>query len=137
MAGAAGALSTRQTLSGEEIAKFDNTTITIEHKEPNFRFHRLSLKGGKADESAFELTTDGVEKVEREGGRVRTSRLTWDGEALVFYSHVLLPDGREATDTVRYSLQDGGKAFVAEEKFRGPVVKYDNLWVTDKKEERQ
>ena len=28
----------------------------------------------------------------------------------------------------------GGKTFVAEEKFRGPVVKYDNLWVAGRKD---
>jgi hypothetical protein len=115
-------------------AKFDSTTITIEHKEPNFRFHRLSVKGGIPDEASYVLTTDGVEKVEKEGGRASYSRLTWDGEALVFQSRLVLPNGREATDVVRYTLRDGGKTFVAEEKFRGPVVKYDNLWVADKKD---
>lgn len=90
------------------------------------------MKGGKTDESGYELTTDGLEKVEKEGGRVRASRLTWDGGTLVFYSRLTLPDGREATDTVRYSLRDGGQTFVAEEKFRGPIVKYDNVWVADK-----
>jgi hypothetical protein len=115
-------------------AKFDSTTISIDHKEPNFRFHRLSVKGGKSDEASYGLTTDGVEKVEKESGRASYSRLTWDGEALVFQARLVLPNGREATDVVRYTLRDGGKTFVAEEKFRGPVVKYDNLWVADKKD---
>jgi len=114
-------------------AKFDQTTITIEHKEPNFKFHRVSVKAGKTDESGYELTTDGLEKVKREGGMTELSRLSWDGAALSYFSRMVLPDGREATDTVRYTLKDGGKTFVAEEKFRGPVVKYDNLWVADKK----
>ncbi len=114
-------------------AKFDSTTITIEHKEPKLRFHRVSVKSGKIDESGYELTTDGAEVVEKEGGSTRTSKLAWDGDALVYTSHMVLADGRQATNVVRYALKDGGKTFVAEEKFRGPVVKYDNLWVAGKK----
>ncbi len=115
-------------------AKYDSTTITIEHKEPKLRFHRVSVKAGKTDESSYELTTDGVEKVEKDGGMTVTSRLSWEGEVLVLQNRMVLPDGREATNTVRYTLKDGGKTFVAEEKFRGPVRKYDNLWVADKKD---
>jgi hypothetical protein len=115
-------------------AKYDRTTITIEHEEPNFRFHRVSIKGGKTDESGYELSTDGVEKVKKDGRMTVYSRLFWEGEVLVLQDRMVLADGREATNTVRYTLKDGGKTFVAEEKFRGPVVKYDNLWVADKKE---
>jgi hypothetical protein len=114
-------------------AKFDSTTITIEHKEPALRFHRLSIKSGKTDESAYALTTDGVEKVEKTGGRTSTSRLTWDGNSLVLQDVIVLANGRQATNTVRYTLKDAGKTLVAEESFRGPVVKYDNLWVADRK----
>ena len=90
-------------------AKFDRTTITIVQKDPVFRFHRVSVKAGKTDETSYELTTDGVEKVEKEGGRASTSRLTWDGEALVFEDRLVLPNGREALDVVRYTLRDGGR----------------------------
>lgn len=114
-------------------AKFDVTTITIEHKDPEFRFHRVSVKAGKTDESSYKLTTDGVEKMNKEGRMTEYSRLYWDGDALVYSARMVLPDGREATDTVRYTLKDGGKTFMAEEKFRGPVVKYDNIWLADKK----
>jgi hypothetical protein len=115
-------------------AKFDSTTITIEHKEPKFRFHRVSVKAGKADETTYDLTTDGAELMEKEGGGANTSKLFWDGDVLVFQALIVLADGRQATDVVRYTLRDGGKTFVAEEKFRGPVVKYDNLWVAGKKD---
>jgi len=113
-------------------ARYDSTTITIEHREPRFRFHRVSVKAGKADEASYELTTDGVEKVEKEGGRTSRSRLSWDGDSLVFEDTMSLPDGRQAKDVVRYTLRDGGKTFVAEEEFRGPVVRYDNRWVAER-----
>lgn len=115
-------------------AKFDETTITIEHREPAFRFHRKSVKAGETSESAYELTADGVEKVEKSEGRTTTSRLSWDGDVLVLQDLIVLPNGRQATNTVRYTLKDGGKTLVAEESFRGPVVRYDNLWVADKKD---
>ena len=118
-------------------AKFDRTTITIEHMDPNFRFHRLSIKAGKSDEISYELTTDGRERVEKDKGRSSVSRLDWDGDVLVYRNRMALADGREVTDIVRYSLHDGGRTFVAEEKFRGPVVKYDNLWVADLIKEKQ
>lgn len=115
-------------------AKFDETTITIEHKDPSFSFHRVSVKAGKTDESAYALTTDGVEKVAKTGGRTSTSCLAWDGDTLVFQDVIVLANGRQATNTVRYTLKDGGKTLVAEESFRGPVVKYDNRWVADRKD---
>jgi len=118
-------------------AKYDSTTITIEHKEPKFRFHRVSIKAGKTDEATYELTTDGVEKVEKEGGGTSRSRLSWDGDALVFEDTMSLPGLRQVTDVVRYTLKDGGRTLVAEEKFRGLVVKYDNLWVADRKDEKE
>ncbi len=63
------------------------------------------------------------------------SRLYWDGDVLVYDVRMIRKNGREATDVVRYSLHDGGRTFVAEEKFRGPVVQYDNFWVARKRTE--
>ncbi len=113
--------------------KLESATFTIDHKEPDFRFSRLFVIDGKDDAYSYKLTTDGKEKVEEQPNRTNTSRLYWDGDVLVFDVRIVLKDGREATNVVRYSLRDGGRTFVAEEKFRGPVLKYDNLWVADRK----
>lgn len=113
--------------------KLDSATFTIDHKEPDFRFSRVFVIGGKSDSFSYALTTDGTEKIEEQPDRTLRSRLYWDGDVLVFDVRIVLKDGREATNVVRYSLRDGGKTFVAEEKFRGPVLKYDNLWVADRK----
>jgi hypothetical protein len=56
-----------------------------------------------------------------------------EGNELVFDSRIVLQD-REATNLVRYSLSADGKTFTATERFRGPVVKYDNIWVFDKEQ---
>jgi hypothetical protein len=113
--------------------ELESATFTIDHKEPDFRFSRAFVIGGKEDALAWALTTDGKEVVAVEDGRTTHSRLYWDGDVLVFDVRIVLKDGREATNVVRYSLRDGGRTFMAEEKFRGPVLKYDNLWVADRK----
>jgi hypothetical protein len=113
--------------------ELESATFTIDHKEPDFRFSRVFVIGGKDNALAWALTTDGKEAVTVEDGRTDHSRLYWDGDVLVFDVRIVLKDGREATNVVRYSLRDGGRTFVAEEKFRGPVLKYDNLWVADRK----
>jgi hypothetical protein len=111
--------------------KIERGAFTIEHREPEFRFSRVFVVGGKEDAVSYALTTDGKEKVEQGSGRTATSRLYWDGDVLVLDERIVLKDGREATNVVHYSLQDGGKTLVAEEKFRGPIRKYDNHWVAD------
>jgi hypothetical protein len=111
----------------------ESGTFTIDHREPNFRFNRVFVINGKRDSHSYSLTTDGKEEVSEQAERTVHSRLYWDGETLVFDSRILLKDGRETTNVVRYSLRDGGKILVAQEKFRGPILQYDNLWVADKK----
>jgi len=143
-AGAAAATSKRPNFSGSWVVnaerskleikvELESATFTIDHKEPDFRFSRVFVIGGKDNALAWALTTDGKEAVTVEDGRTDHSRLFWDGNVLVFEVRMVLKDGREATNFVRYSLRDGGRTFVAEEKFRGPVLKYDNLWVADRK----
>ena len=108
-------------------------TITIDHREPQFHFHRLFVTAGKNDEFSYALTTDGKETVAEEKGQTVHSHLYWDGDVLVYSVLMVRQDGRQATNIVRYSLRDGGKTIVAEEKFRGPILKYDNLWISDRK----
>ena len=113
--------------------KIESGTFTIEHQEPQFRFSRVFLAGGREDSTSYALTTDGKEKIENGPGRTTSSRLYWDGDVLVLDERIVLKDGRQATNVVRYSLQEGGRTLVAEEKFRGPIRKYDNHWVADRK----
>ena len=144
IAGAAAGSAGKPDLSGtwvlnlawcqlEYPAKLDGGTITIEHKDPAFRFSRTFVAGGKDDSASYELTTDGREKVVAEAGRTTTSRMFWDGDVLVLDERIVLADGRTATNTVRYSLHEGGRMLIAEEKFRGPIHKHDNVWVADRK----
>ena len=114
-------------------SKIDSGTITIAHRDPAFRFSRTFVVGGKEDALSYELTTDGREKIVKEPGRTTSSRMYWDGDVLVLDEKIVLTDGRAATNTVRYSLHEGGRMLVAEERFRGPFHKHDNIWVADRK----
>ncbi len=111
----------------------ESGVFTIDHREPLFRFSRVFVVAGKEDALSYDLTTDGQEKVEEGPARTTTSRLYWDGDVLVLDERIVLKDGRRAVNVVRYSLQDGGRTLVADEKFRGPIRKYDNHWVADRK----
>ena len=114
-------------------ARLESAVFTIDHREPVFRFSRVFVVRDREDSLSYELTTDGLEKVEKQSDRTITSRLYWDGEVLVLQNRIVLLDGREATNTVRYRLLKNLQTLVAEEEFRGPIRRHDNLWVADRK----
>ncbi len=114
-------------------AMLESAVFTIDHKEPVFRFSRVFVVRGREDALSYELTTDGREKVEKLADRTITSKLHWEDNVLVLQNRIVLLDGREAINTVRYRLLNDGRMFVAEEEFRGPIRKHDNLWVADLK----
>jgi hypothetical protein len=59
------------------------------------------------------------------------ARAYWQGDTLIFDSHILRGAG-EATNVVRYKLAGGGDSFVAEERFRSKGRSYDNVWLMEK-----
>lgn len=105
--------------------------VRIEHREPSFLFRRAFTQSGEATTVAFKLTTDGKEVEGIEDGMPTRQNLTWSGNVLVFVTIYRAPRG-EARNTVRYSIQDGGRTLRAEESFRGPRLSYDNIWVFSK-----
>jgi hypothetical protein len=115
----------RKVLSGE---------IILEHREPSFKFRRAFRIEGREtlETSEYEITTDGREVVKKDGDVTSRQSMTWDGDSLVFAENLSSPRWADATNTVRYRLEDGGKTLVAEERFRGPW-NYDNLWVAVRK----
>ena len=114
--------------------KVESGSFAVVHRGNNFHFSRVFVEDGKNDTFAYDLTTDGKEVVTEEPGQTAHSRLYWDGDVLVYDVRIIRKNGREATDVVRYSLHDGGRTFIAEERSRGPVVNYDNFWVARKRD---
>lgn len=121
----------KSKLQLQQLSSMEKATVTVEHHEPLFKFRRTFTIEGKENSLSFELKTDGKEVERDEGARHLISRLTWEGDILVFATRIVAPQG-EATNIVRYSLREGGRLLQAEEKFRGPVLSYDNLWVFEK-----
>lgn len=109
------------------------STFVIDHKEPHFHLTRTHVYDGKPDTWSIDLTTDGKEVVQQDGEQTLHVRLYWEGNHLIFDSKIMLKN-KEATNIVRYQLSEDGKAFTAVESFRGPRLKYDNIWVFDRNE---
>jgi hypothetical protein len=114
-----------------QIPAPSSSTFMVDHKEPKFHLTRTHVYDGKPDTWSIDLTTDGKEVVQQEADRTLHARLYWEGNELVFDSKIVLKD-REATNVVKYQLSLDGKTFTASESFRGPRLKYDNIWVFDK-----
>ena len=108
-----------------------SSTFTTEHEEPYFILTRTHIFGEKSDTWGVSLTTDGKEVVQEEGEEKLVGRLYWEGGQLVFDSKIFVRN-RQATNVVKYKLSEDGKTLTATERFRGPAVKYDNVWVFDK-----
>lgn len=106
----------------------DSGVFRLDHREPVLRLSRTLVSKGKSDTWSIDLTTDGQEAVQHGSSETTRGRLYWDGNDLIFDSKIILKD-REATTIVRYHLSDGGRTLTATESFRGPVVKYDHVWV--------
>ena len=117
--------------SALEIPPPDSTIFVIEHREPRFHLSRTHVVGTTSDTFSIDLTTDGEEVVRVERGLEIHARAYWDGDTLVFDA-AFSRQGVPATNSVRYSLTDDGRTFVAEEHFRSEQHRYDNTWVFDR-----
>ena len=114
-----------------QIPAPDSGVFNIDHKEPSFHLSRTFLKGGESDTWSIDLTTDGKEVVQAGQTETFRGRLRWEGNDLILDSTITIKD-RTATNVVRYHLSDDGLTLTATESFRGPRLKYDNVWVFDK-----
>ena len=114
-----------------EIPAPDSTLFVVEHSEPNFHLTRTHVAKGKSDTFSIHLTTDGKEVVRKEGDRTDYSLAYWEGNVLVFATRIVMGD-KEATNLVRYAMAGDGQSFTAMERFRGPKLSYDNVWVLEK-----
>ncbi len=122
----------RSQLQLQQASALDSGVVRIAHKDPVFHFDRKFSSGGQHDTLVWELKTDGAEVVRVDGEQRVTSSLSWAGDTLVFLTRIVAPRG-EATNTVRYTLEDGGRTLRAAESFRGPRLSYDNVWVLAKR----
>jgi hypothetical protein len=122
----------KSRLQFPDITVIDRGSMDIEHQEPSFKFRRVFVIGVEKDIFDQELTTDGREVTTREGKRKAVSRLSWDGDALVYATRYSGSQG-DATSEVTYRLQDDGKVLEAVERFRSPKHQHENVWIFERK----
>jgi hypothetical protein len=112
-----------------EIPPPTSSTFYITHKDPVFRLKRTHVYGTKSNTWSIELIADGPEVVQKEDDF--HARLSWRQDALVLESYWIYR-GAKTTNTVRYTLSNGGKVFTADENLAGPKVRHHNVWVFDR-----
>ena len=115
-----------------DITAIDRGSMEIERQGTSFHFKRVFVIGLEKDIYSYELTADGKETTTKEGQRKIVSKSYWDGDALVYDTRIHAPEG-DATNVVHYRLKEDGQILEAEEHFRGPKHKHDNVWIFERK----
>lgn len=115
-----------------DITAIDRGSMEIEREGTVFKFKRVFVIGLEKDIFSYELTADGKETTTKEGKRKIVSKSYWEGDALVYDTKIDAPGG-DATNVVYYRLKEDGQVLEAEEHFRGPNHKHDNVWIFDRK----
>ncbi len=106
----------------------ESSIFVIEHNEPDFRLERTHIFGGKSDTFSVALTTDGKPITLNHGGLEIHSKMYWEDDSLVFDSR-FVHEGEEATNIVRYRLEDVGQTLIADEQLHSTQYKHNNSWV--------
>ena len=114
-----------------QIPPPDFSTFLFRHDEPDFFLTRTLVMAGVEDTFSIHLRTDGKTVETQHRGMDIKAQLRWEENTLIFDS-VILRDDDEATNVVRYRLEDDGKTFIAEEKFTSAEINYKNIWVLEK-----
>jgi hypothetical protein len=111
----------------------DSSTFYISHNEQSFSLDRTHIINGLPDHFAIELKTDGTATEMNLRGIDIIAKIYWDKEALV--SDMSFRQGnQDATNIVKYSIEDKGQTLIAEEYFSSSEHKHYNRWVFDRNE---
>jgi hypothetical protein len=111
-----------------QIPAPEYAVFVIEHDDPCFCLDRTHAIGGKTDTLSITLNIDGAPVVTSRDGLEIHSTLHWEDDALVFISTFPGHDD-QASNTVRYRLDDAGRTLIAKERLRSSRLNYDNVWV--------
>jgi hypothetical protein len=122
----------KSQLQVRQAAELERGVVGIAQKGSSFKFARVFTARGKDDPFSYQLMIGDKEVAGEEDGMKTFSRIYWDNDALVYETRMLAPRG-EATNVVRYTLEEGGNVLHADETFHGPWLSYRNLWVFDRK----
>ena len=104
----------------------EDLKVSIEHKEPSFKFTATGTAGGEEFTETGSVTTDGKETEDSNG---MLTKAHWDGVTLVFEFHSA--DG-SVTGTARHTLSADGKTQVREAFIKSPDGEVKQHIVMDK-----
>jgi hypothetical protein len=115
------------------VSNVESGVVRIEHREPEFRFHRTYVFAGTSRDADFSVHIGGGEETQT-GPQGTSTRLTlrWDGTALVLAMRIT-GTGFTATNDVRYELFDGGRRLRATEVGRSAQGDHDAVWIYDRR----
>jgi len=116
----------------QQAADLESGTVSIVQKGDSFKFSRVFTVKGKDDPLSYQLTIGDKEVAAERDGMKEFSRIYWENNALLYEVRMLAPQG-EATNVVRYTLEEGGRVLRADETFHGPRLSYKNVWVFERK----
>ena len=105
-------------------AAVESGFISIDHREPAFRYQVRFISDGKPVEYAYEGLSDGKEV----GGEVSVNNLCWDEDVLVFTGRTQSSDALW-TISFCHELLEGGHRLRAVEQIRGGGRDQNNIWI--------
>jgi len=114
-----------------EIPMPTYSLFQFEHEGPKLRLTRTLKFGDQGNTITLDLAIDGEEHLHKLLGVDANVRMYWDGDTLVGDMKVIGPEG-DATNVVRYWLENEGQTLVALECFHSARQDYENTWVLDR-----
>lgn len=115
----------------QNFSSMERGVIRIVHVNGKLNFRRAFVSNGIPEVIAFEYNIDGKEVAGAEDGMPTKSMMYWEGDALIFVTKYAVPRG-QAVNTVKYDLLEEGRTLQAHERFVGPRLQYENVWIFNK-----
>lgn len=109
----------------------DNAIFYIDHSDGRLGIVRAHVKDGEADTTAFRVSTDGDETVERWKDGNILHRGIWEGERLVLETRNRRR-GQKTLAAAKLSLSPDGNTLTVEENVTGSGKARENTWVLNR-----
>jgi hypothetical protein len=123
--------------SALKVTAPSSMTLQIEQSDPQISLARTQSYGDQNFQWKLAAVTGDTNAVEEKGpGYTTSSRVYWQGNALVIDQQITASDGTKVNDVVTYSLLDGINTLQAVEHQTtvGGKGSFTNKWVYDKKQ---